>query len=98
MKKLTARTSEDWVEIIKERLPPEWWHKIACTVWWDFVSRPAFESTPQTWFREMIDAYVRDRDEMQPDTLGEALRLIGYTEGRIEQVTRLKHWDKKETL
>lgn len=91
MKNIKTRTAEDWEAIIME-LPADWHHKVACTVWWDFCDKKHF--TTSIWFRMMLDEYNKVEHEIDKEDLISALKKIGYKQNRINEVTRMKWWDR----
>lgn len=96
--KVSDRTADAWMAEIKKHLPEEWWCKIACTVWWDYVTTKAFNqcrAESKAWFREMLDAYDIELSEMQADTLGSALELVGYPEREIKRVTKTSFYEAR---
>lgn len=93
-RRLLDRTAEQWEEVILNHIDPEHRIKVACTVWWDFITRPQFEETP--FFRQLLDAYVMERDELERDVLMACLELIGYPHNIITHKCSATWWDVKD--
>ena len=92
-KMLRNRKAKKWEYFITERLPEEWWPKIASVVWWDFVSSDGFITSK--WFHETMRKYDYD-DSMDKGTLAAALTLIGYPKAQTNMIKPTFHDKLKE--